>query len=38
MLLWAKVDHDMVENYNSLAWDKLACEIIKNQAYVVYSG
>ena len=31
-LLWTEINHDMVAGYNSLAWDKLACEIIKNRA------
>lgn len=31
MLLWAEIKHDLVESYNSLAWDKLACDVIKNR-------
>lgn len=31
MKLWIEVDHNMVESYNSLAWDKLACAVIKNR-------
>ena len=30
--LWGDVNHDMVAGYNSLAWDNLTCEIIKNRA------
>jgi hypothetical protein len=30
-LLWSDVDNNMVEGYNSLAWDKITCEIIKNR-------
>ena len=30
--LWSEVGHNMVESYNSLAWDKLACEVIKNRS------
>lgn len=29
--LWIEVNQNMVDSYNSLAWDKLACEIIKNR-------
>jgi len=31
MLLWADIDHDMVDGYKSVAWDKLTCAIIKNR-------
>jgi len=31
MFLWDEIEHNMVESYNSLAWDKLACEVIKNR-------
>jgi hypothetical protein len=30
--LWRDIEYNMVESYNSLAWDKLACEIIKQRA------
>jgi len=29
--LWAKIENNMVTGYNSLAWDTLACAIIKNR-------
>ncbi len=32
MMLWSEIDHDMAEGYNSLAWDRLAREIIKNRS------
>jgi hypothetical protein len=32
ILLWTDLDHDMVDGYKSKAWDKLACEIIKNRS------
>ncbi|MCJ8319203.1 MAG: hypothetical protein MJK12_06195 [Colwellia sp.] len=31
-LLWPDIDHNMVEGYKSIAWDKLTCEIIKNRS------
>jgi len=30
--LWTELAHNMVAGYNSPAWDKLACGIIKNRA------
>ena len=32
MLQWPEIRYNLVESYNSLAWDKLICEIIKNRA------
>jgi hypothetical protein len=32
MMLWLEIGHNMVDSYNSLAWDKLACEVIKNRS------
>ncbi|NQZ20901.1 MAG: hypothetical protein HRT53_02500 [Colwellia sp.] len=32
MLLWAEIDHNMVDGYKSVAWDKLTCRIIKNRS------
>lgn len=32
MLLWADINHNMVDSYKSVGWDKLACEIIKNRS------
>jgi len=32
VMLWKEIDHDMAEGYNSLAWDRLACEIIRNRS------
>lgn len=32
MGLWTDINHNMVDSYNSLAWDKLTCEIIKNRS------
>lgn len=29
--LWNELDHNMVQGYNSLAWDTLACALIKNR-------
>lgn len=29
--LWGDIGHNMVESYNSLAWDKLTREVIKNR-------
>ncbi|PKG83180.1 hypothetical protein CXF85_11645 [Colwellia sp. 75C3] len=29
--LWNEVKHDMVASYNSLAWDKIACAVIRNR-------
>jgi len=31
MPLWTDIEHDMVSGYNSAAWDKLTCAIIKNR-------
>lgn len=28
---WAKIEHDMVASYNSLAWDKITCAVIRNR-------
>jgi hypothetical protein len=32
MMLWKEIDQNMAEGYNSLAWDRLAREIIKNRS------
>jgi hypothetical protein len=32
MMLWKEIDHNMVEGYNSHAWDRLTREIIKNRS------
>jgi hypothetical protein len=32
MLLWADINHNMIDSYKSVEWDKLACEIIKNRS------
>lgn len=32
MPLWADIEHNMVDSYNSVAWDKLTCRIIKNRS------
>jgi hypothetical protein len=29
--LWREIEHDMVKSYNTSAWDKLCCGIIKNR-------
>jgi len=31
MQLWTDIEHDMVSGYNTTAWDKLTCGIIKNR-------
>ncbi|KGJ89702.1 hypothetical protein [Colwellia psychrerythraea] len=31
MPLWKEVKHDMVASYNSLAWDKIACAVIRHR-------
>jgi len=31
MSLWTEIEHDMVASYNSLAWDKIACAVIRNR-------
>jgi len=31
-ILWSEIDHDMAEGYNSLPWDRLVREIIKNRS------
>lgn len=31
MSLWKEVKHDMVASYASLAWDKIACAVIRNR-------
>lgn len=28
---WAKIEHDMVASYNSVAWDKITCAVIRNR-------
>ena len=28
---WAKIEHDMAASYNSLAWDKITCAVIRNR-------
>lgn len=31
MSSWREIKHDMVASYNSLAWDKIACAVIRNR-------
>ena len=31
MLLWQEIKHDMAASYNSVAWDKIACAVIRNR-------
>jgi hypothetical protein len=31
LFLWRDIQHDMVRSYNTLAWDKLSCAVIKNR-------
>ena len=31
MSSWTEIQHDMVVSYNSLAWDKIACAVIRNR-------
>ena len=28
---WAEIEHDMAASYNSLAWDKITCAVIRNR-------
>jgi len=28
---WAEIEHDMVASYNSVAWDKITCSVIRNR-------
>jgi len=28
---WAEIEHDMVASYNSVAWDKIACAVIRHR-------